>query len=45
MPELVVLADHPLAETLPFFGPVVPIVAFLVFVTVRDRRRERREHG
>lgn len=44
MPEAVlVLADHPLVETLPFFGPIFPVVGALVIITLRDRRRARRE--
>jgi hypothetical protein len=46
MPEAVlVLADHPLVETLPFFGPIFPLVIALLVVMYRDRRRARRERA
>ena len=40
MPELL-LAHHPILETLPFFGPVLVIAIGVTVLAVRERRRDR----
>jgi hypothetical protein len=36
------LAHHPLLGSLPFVLPMIVVVAGVAFLTVRDRRRQRR---
>jgi cytochrome c-type biogenesis protein CcmH/NrfF len=43
MSGVVILADHSIIDTAPFFLPAFVVVAVLVAVVVRDRRRQRRE--
>ena len=40
-----VLAHHSLIEALPFFGPMLVVVAGILAITLRDRLRGRREDG
>ena len=39
---MTVLAHHPLLESLPFFLPMLIVVAGIAVLTLRDRRRHRR---
>ena len=41
---MTVLAHHPIIESLPFVLPMLVVVVGVAFLTVRDRRRQRREH-
>lgn len=39
---MTVLAHNALLETLPFFGPMLAVVAGIAGLTLRDRRQQRR---
>jgi hypothetical protein len=43
MTGVVILADHSILDTAPFFLPAFLVVGVLVAIVVRDRRRQRRE--
>jgi cytochrome c-type biogenesis protein CcmH/NrfF len=38
-----IIAHHALVETLPFFAPMLVVVAGIAVLTLRDRRRQRRD--
>ncbi len=38
---MTVIAHHPIVESLPFFLPMLIVVAGIALLTVRDRRRQR----
>ncbi len=37
------LAHHPIVESLPFFLPMLVVVAGIAVLTLRDRRRRRQQ--
>lgn len=45
MTGAVILADHSILDTAPFFLPAFLVVGVLVAIVVRDRRRQRREEA
>lgn len=45
MTGVVILADHSIVDTAPFFLPAFLVVGVLVAIVVRDRRRQRREEA
>jgi F0F1-type ATP synthase assembly protein I len=45
MTGVVILADHSILDTAPFFLPAFLVVGVLVAIVVRDRRRQRREEA
>lgn len=45
MSSVVILADHSIIDTAPFFLPAFLVVAVFVAIVVRDRRRQRREEA
>jgi len=45
MTGVVILADHSIIDTAPFFLPAFLVVGVLVAIVVRDRRRQRREEA
>ena len=40
---MTVIAHHPIVESLPFVLPMLVVVVGVAFLTVRDRRRHRRD--
>jgi hypothetical protein len=42
---MIPLAHHPVVESLPFFLPMLVVVAGIAVLTLRDRRQRRRESG
>ena len=39
---MTVVAHHPIVESLPFVLPMLVVVVGVAFLTLRDRRRQRR---
>ena len=44
-PGIAVLADHTLLLAIPAFAPAVVVVAVVVYVAMRDRRRGDEPHA
>ena len=40
-PDLVILADHSVLLAIPAFAPAIVVVAVVVYLAMRDRRKKR----